>query len=276
MSSKINLISKSIHQSSLLPDVISEIVAEHVGEFSHFKVTLVNSRLNELRNFCAYGQHIYLVFQNHIEKFDLDGNFIGQYNGMNISYVAISGPLVYICEPERRFINVINESCKYQPAIESIYPNRCFAYRNRLYVSNGFSRVTVFDTVSNQELFSFDTKHTSLQGMSFIGDTIYILSTLREWGIKDQPKIQMFDMNGILIHEECYSIEERVGSHYTYSMATFEDKIIIIHARSTKLFVFSPKLDFIKSVDIGIVIVDICSDEHHLYLLTDQNKVLTF
>jgi hypothetical protein len=200
--------------------------------------------------------------------------------------------LLYICEPERRFINVINllrpdsvgdskapsvpmervnESHIYQPAIQSIYPNRCFAYRNRLYVSNGFPRVKVFDTVSNQELFSFETKNTSLQGMSFIGDTIYIL-----WGMKDQPKIQMFDMNGILIHQECNSIEERVGSHYTYSMATFEDKIIIIYARSTKLFVFSPKLDFIKSVDIGIVIVDICSDEHHLYLLTDQNKVLTF
>jgi hypothetical protein len=165
----------------------------------------------------------------------------------------------------------VNESHIYQPAIQSIYPNRCFAYRNRLYVSNGFPRVKVFDTVSNQELFSFETKNTSLQGMSFIGDTIYIL-----WGMKDQPKIQMFDMNGILIHQECNSIEERVGSHYTYSMATFEDKIIIIYARSTKLFVFSPKLDFIKSVDIGIVIVDICSDEHHLYLLTDQNKVLTF
>jgi hypothetical protein len=121
--------------------------------------------------------------------------------------------------------------------------------------------------------------------MAFICDAMYTLHFPNDnddpdygWDEFEEPyvRIRMFDMNGTLIDEKSDSIKKHVGSHSNYYMATFKDQLIITYSYSTKLFIFSPKLEFIKSVDIGVYIFDICSDENHLYLLTDQNKVLTF
>jgi hypothetical protein len=267
-------------------------MAEYVGELHCIKETNVNVHYCSLRNFYAFEHTIYLIYYSGIEKWDSNEKLVQTYNGENRIddpiCMAISGPHIYVCEPKYGAVSTLDNQGKYlSHFIDFGYTTRCYTYRNRLYVfeSERSDEIIVFDTVNNIKLSSFDTNDSPLQGMAFIGDTIYTLhfpddNNDPDFGFDEfeEPYIRMhmYDLNGKLIGQESDSIKEHVGSHMHYYMATFKDQLIITYSYSTKLFIFSPKLEFIKSVDIGVYIFDICSDEHHLYLLTDQNKVLTF
>jgi len=288
MSTKIDVTSKLIHESSLLPRVISKMVAEYVSELGSFHITNINSILDKIQNIYVYGQNIYLILKDRIEKIDWNGNLAQTYVAVKShTCMAISGHYMYIYNSSYFSVLILSDEGQYLNDLIGSgmgYSSRFFSYRNRLYVQRPHSKaVIVFDTCNNMELFSFDTQYTpfrkmQLQGMAFIGDIVYILDFIgiEEWGFKPEVRIQMFDINGTFIKIECDAIRKHVGSHYTYCMASFEGKLILTYENTTELFVFSPQLEFIKSIDIGFVVVDIHSDERHLYVLTQDNKILTF
>ena len=86
----------------------------------------------------------------------------------------------------------------------------------------------------------------------------------------------MFTTDGKFIATKSDLIKEYVGVMSTCFLATIQDQLIIAYKGSPKLFVFSPELKFIRSIDIGVFIKHICSDRNHLYVLTKDKEILTF
>jgi hypothetical protein len=128
-----------IQDSGFLPDVITKMMAEYVGELHCIKETNVNVHYCSLRNFYAFEHTIYLIYYSGIEKWDSNGKLVQTYNRDNrISEpicMAISGPHIYVCEPEYGTVSILDNEGKLQSHFKEFgYTNGCYTYRNRLYV----------------------------------------------------------------------------------------------------------------------------------------------
>ena len=254
-----------------------------MGELHCIKITNIPSlqkRFEELQNFYVLKQNIYLLFNTYIQKFDSDGNLIQIYNKANgvkdPSCMAISGAHIYICEPNYCSLTILNDEGRHLFYMNgSGYSHKCFAYRNKLFIPSRTSNiVAVLDTIHNKELFSFYAQHPNIQDMAFIGDRMYIMC-LGNYP-QSETLIQMYDLHGKPMGKRYELIKKYIGVHKHYYMAAFEHKLIVTYESSKELFIFSPKIEYIMSVDIGVGIEFIYSNENHLYVLTEDNQIITF
>ena len=233
------------------------MIADYVGLFNCSKVTNIVSKQDSIK-FHVYGNYIYLVFYDHIEMFDFNGSFVSYYERSNDG-------LKFSKKKEDILLHFLSHEM-----IQS-----CFIYQKRLYSYSSSEEVIVYDLQTNENYDKRLFSCRSIQDMVVLNNTIYVLSYDEE--LNDVAMtIRMYDMKGNLIGEDNDSITKFLDFHYHYHMATFDHMLIFGYYCKSKLFLFSSKLEFIKTMDIGVSIYQMYSDEEHLYVLTPDKRVMTY